>query len=783
MPPKKKSKDEIVVIGIIVGVLCLSFLFVLAHYFTITSMPQYKDASWFDTFPATKAHIQEHPFAIFPIPSQTWTGLLLILIVGMMLWVKEQKKKKQAPGEEEGSAKWNDAISSYNKKFTDPKDKQNMILTQEIKLSMDGRKTRRNNNILVVGGSGAGKSRFFVKPNVLQANSSYVVTDPSGELLESTGYFMEKKAGYRVRIFNLVQMEFSDHYNPFHYIHTDEDVLAMITTLIRNTTPSGASKGDPFWEKSETALLEAICFYLYYEVREEDQNFSNVMRMMLLAKVKENQEDYKSTLDIMFEQLEKRNPNHIAVKYYKIFKMGAGKTLKSILISATTRLGAFNLGRVQNLTNVDTIDLSTIGDEKTILYVVIPSADSTYNFLVSMMYSQLFSSLYFHAENDSEVCKHKRLPYEVRFLLDEFANIGEIPDFEKKLATMRKYAISCSIILQNLSQLKTMYKDAWESIIGNCDSFLFLGGQEQTTLETVSKKLGKRTIIENGYSRSRGGQGSRSESENLKGRDLMTPDEISRMDNNCCILFIRGLFPFFCHKYDYPRHPNYKWTGDNKDEYLYDYRDASRFKVAGAETAKITRDMIEAAREEYSPNIAKPVTMKKPSEAAQEVTSENVAKAMGLPEDTDPKTLADRMEVQETYSGSYEFEEQDKNNVEAVQAFLSSALAQIEKEKQEEAEKVQQEAESLEDEPDVDAVPDSPEETEIDPEFAPPPEEDEENEEDSGGEQAKSAEDSPSSDSPSDTAPAESLPFDPGDLGNDEFDNGMDDLDDADDDF
>lgn len=388
------------------------------------------------------------------------------------------------------------------------------------------------------------------------------------------------------------------------------------------------------------------------------------MKLLLKAQVREDQEDFQSTLDIMFEELEKKNPNHIAVRYYKIFKMGAGKTLKSILISCTVRLGTFNLKAVQTLTNTDTLNLMRIGDEPTALFVVIPSADTTFNYLVSMLYSQLFESLYFHAENE---CKGKRLPYHVRFLLDEFANIGTIPDFEKKLATMRKYEISCAIILQNLAQLKTLYKDAWESITGNCDTLLFLGGQEQTTLEYISKKLGKATILVSGYSRSRGGQGSRSESENAKGRDLMSPDEISRMDNVNCILFIRGLFPFFSKKFNYPRHPNYKFTGDADEQLLYRYRDPKRFTVPEDLHRTHRKTIIRHTRAELRQtgkdisHAENPAVIRRKRESAANakggklVTPENLARDAGLPRGATTEDIASSFDLIGGFIADYEF--------------------------------------------------------------------------------------------------------------------------------
>ena len=659
MQPKKTSKQEKIFYGCLFGLGVLVILFFLTHFF-ICFNSETMDIN--TGLVLTIEHMQAQPFDIFPLPIKNLGISLFIMTLMFILWqTEESKRKRMMPGKEEGSAKWNDNLKKYNKKYSSPKGKEsntgadNMIFTNDVFMSMNTRQTMRNNNVLVIGGSGAGKSRFLVKPNLLQANCSYVITDPSGELLETCAGFLEKE-GYKVKIFNLVEMQYSHHYNPFNYIRNDEGVLMMINCLIQNTTPQGASKGDPFWEKSETALLLAICFYLHYEVRPEDRNFSNVMRLLLKAEVKEDQEDFKSPLDILFEELEKVNPTHIAVRYYKIFKMGAGKTLKSILISCTVRLGTFNLKAVQDLTNVDTIDLKSLGDEKQALFVVIPSADTTFNYLVSMMYSQLFETLYFHAENE---IPSKRLPSHVRFMLDEFANIGTIPDFEKKLATMRKYEISCTIILQNLAQLKTMYKDAWESITGNCDSFLFLGGQEQTTLEYVSKKLGKKTILTRGTSNSTGGHGSHSENYNNKGRDLMSPDEISRMDNKNCILFIRGLFPFFGEKYDYPKHKNYKYTGDAKDEQLYHYRDSEKFLIPETKKVRtVNRNNIAKNRVKHTNSPHRTREIRKTTQSGTEtfkindVTADTI-KQVGITPEIEKPT--DAITIIETFRADHEF--------------------------------------------------------------------------------------------------------------------------------
>lgn len=536
---------------------------------------------------AASDRIASQPFDIFPIDTGAIGTVTLWLAIGcVLLYVEYLRRKRLRTSGEHGTAAWNKDMKKYNETYSSPKGEpypdrsggdpddwekrnKNIILSNDVFLSVNGRDTMRNLNVLVAGGSGSGKSRFVVKPNLLQANCSFVVTDPSGELLESMGGFL-KRRGYKIKVFNLVQMEHSCSYNPFQYIRNEEGVLTMINALIQNTTPKGATKGDPFWEKAETALLQAICFYLYYECNMEDRNFTNVMKLLRCLEVREGQEDFDSTLDIMFKTLKEKNPEHIAVRQYAVFKQAAGKTAQSIMVSCSVRLTVFNMESITKLTCMDNIDLGSMGNEKTALFCITPVVDPTFNFLVALLYTQLFETLYFHAETE---CKGKRLPIHVRFLLDEFANIGTIPDFEQKLATMRKYEISCTIIIQNLAQLKTMYKDSWESITGNCDTFIFLGGQEQTTLKYVSEKLGKETIVTQTDSRNFGGKGGgSSRSKQIIGRDLMTATEISEMDTSNCIVFIRGLKPFFGKKYDYPKHPNYQWTGDAKDEYLFDVK-------------------------------------------------------------------------------------------------------------------------------------------------------------------------------------------------------------------
>lgn len=516
-------------------------------------------------------HLLTHPFQVFPLQwKYLGYGLLMGAFAPLLLQTEYLRRRSLRPQKEYGSAKWNEDLKAFRKQYTDTPllgtGSPNMILAQDIYLSMDTRKTDRNCNILCTGGAGTGKSRGLIKPNILQANSSFVITDPSGELLESMGGYLRDQ-GYEIKVFNLSDMEHSDRYNPFRYIRSQAGVLTMITALIKNTTPKGSRSNDPFWEKAETALLEALCFYAIAVLPPEERNFSTIMRLLRLGAAEEGQ---PSVLDSLFDNLAQREPQHIAVKSYAVYKSaGGGKTAQSILITCQTRLHTFNLDAVQALTDTDSLDLGSIGDKKTALFCVTPVADTSFNFLVSMMYTQLFEMLYHHAETE---CPGKRLPVHVRFLLDEFANIGTIPDFPQMLSTMRKYEISCTIILQTLSQIKAMYKDEWEVLVGNCDSFLFLGGADKTTLEYVSQKLGKETIQAVNSSRSKGRQGSYSTNSNKLGRELMTEAELQTMDNKNCIYMLRGMDPFFAVKFDLTRHPNYPQCGDADESKRYDVK-------------------------------------------------------------------------------------------------------------------------------------------------------------------------------------------------------------------
>ena len=458
-------------------------------------------------------------------------------------------RKNYRRNEEYGSAKWanNKAV---NKKYAEKDYYSNKILSQNVRIGLDGRRHRRNLNTLVIGGSGAGKTRFFGKPNLMQCNTSFVVLDPKGEQLRDVGNLLEKE-GYVIKVVDLINMNRSHCYNPFRYIKDDKDVLKLITNLIRNTTPKGSQTNDPFWEKSETALLEALCLYLLHEAPEEEQNFTMVMEMIAAAEVKEDDEEYQSPLDELFERLEIRNPNSLALKQYKIYKQAAGKTAKSILISVGVRLSAFNLESIASLTATDELELDLVGERKTAIFAVIPDNDSTFNFLIGMLYTQLFQMLYYQAD----IVHGGALPVPVHFLMDEFANVALPDEFDKLLSTMRSRLIFVSIIIQNLAQIKGLYKDSWESIVGNCDTLYYLGGNEQSTHKFMSEYLGKETLDTNTYGKSSGRSGNYSTNYQQAGRELLTPDEVRLLDNDYGLLFIRGERPVFDKKYDILKHP------------------------------------------------------------------------------------------------------------------------------------------------------------------------------------------------------------------------------------
>lgn len=473
-------------------------------------------------------------------------------------------RKNYRRNEEYGSAKWanNKAV---NKKYTEKDYSSNKILSQNVRIGLDGRRHRRNLNTLVIGGSGAGKTRFFGKPNLMQCNTSFVVLDPKGEQLRDVGNLLEKE-GYVIKVVDLINMNRSHCYNPFRYIKDDKDVLKLITNLIRNTTPKGSQTNDPFWEKSETALLEALCLYLLHEAPEEEQNFTMVMEMIAAAEVKEDDEEYQSPLDELFERLEIRNPSSLALKQYKIYKQAAGKTAKSILISVGVRLSAFNLESIASLTATDELELDLVGERKTAIFAVIPDNDSTFNFLIGMLYTQLFQMLNYQAD----IVHGGALPVPVHFLMDEFANVALPDEFDKLLSTMRSRLIFVSIIIQNLAQIKGLYKDSWESIVGNCDTLYYLGGNEQSTHKFMSEYLGKETLDTNTYGKSSGRSGNYSTNYQQAGRELLTPDEVRLLDNDYGLLFIRGERPVFDKKYDILKHPRINETTDgNAKPYLH----------------------------------------------------------------------------------------------------------------------------------------------------------------------------------------------------------------------
>ena len=497
-----------------------------------------------------------HPFQ-FHYTEYTIKSMLvctLLYAAGIGIFYSSQKNYRR--GEEHGSARWGDA-RQICKKYSKKPYSQNILLTQNFRISLDTHKHRRCLNILVVGGSGAGKSRGFALPNIMQCCCSMVITDPKAELLRKTGGLLEKK-GYEVRVFDLINPDTSFCYNPFEYVHDDKDVLRLISNLIQNTTPKGSQSSDPFWEKSETALLQALMLYLLHEAPPEEQNFAMIMEMLGSAQVKEEDEDYESPLDILFDRLEMRDPDSIAVKQYHIYKQAAGKTAKSILISVGVRLAAFNLPQIAKLTNTDELDLSNMGERKVALFCCIPDADTSLNYLVGMIYSQLFQTLYYMADR----VHGGALPVPVNCIMDEFPNVSLPNEFEKILATCRSRSIYCSIIIQNMSQIKALFKDSWESLVGNCDEFLYLGGNEKETHKYVSELLGKETIDTNTYGQTKGKSGSYSTNFQQSGRELLQPDEVRMLDNQNALLFIRGERPILDAKYDLMKHPNIRYTED-----------------------------------------------------------------------------------------------------------------------------------------------------------------------------------------------------------------------------
>lgn len=480
-----------------------------------------------------------------------FTGLYAVIALAA-----SSEHRNTRPGEEHGSARWGNA-KELNRRYRDTQG-PNLLMTRNIRIGVDGYKHKHNTNVLVVGGSGTGKTRTYAVPNVLEAGCSMVITDPKGEILRKTGGFL-KRAGYEVRVFDLLNPDASFCYNPFRYVRDDKEVLQLITNLIQNTTPPHAQSSDPFWEKSETALLQALMLYLLHEAPPEEQNFGMVMELLGSAQVKEKDENFESPLDILFERLAMRDPESIAVKQYGIYKQAAGKTAKSILVSVGGRLAAFNLPQIARLTMTDELHLDDLGERRVALFCCIPDSDKSLNYLVGMVYTQLIQTLFYQADR----VHRGRLPVPVHCLMDEFPNISLPKDsFQSALATMRSRGIFCSIIVQNIAQLKSMYKDSWESLVGLCDEFLYLGGNEQGTHKYVSELIGKETVETTSRSLSRGRSGSSSTSHQQTARDLMTPDEVRLLSNDKALLFVRGERPVMDWKYNLLRHPNIRFTED-----------------------------------------------------------------------------------------------------------------------------------------------------------------------------------------------------------------------------
>ncbi len=496
------------------------------------------------------------PFHIEWCGDSLKTVLFFIVAYGFAIGIYFATRRNTRPREEHGSAKWGEA-AAVCRKYRDGHYESNKILTKAVRIGLDGKKHRRNLNTLVVGGSGAGKTRFYAKPNAMQANTSLVVLDPKGEITRDVGGMLAKR-GMEVKVLDLINMEKSHCYNPFVYLKTDNDVQRLVTNLFKATTPKGSQTQDPFWDNAASMLLMALVFYLHYEAPTMEQNFPMVMELLRASEISEGDSELLSPLDILFERLEMRNPEHIALKYYRDYRSGSAKTLKSIQITLASRLEKFNLSSLIDLTATDELDLGSMGEKKTVLFIILPDNDSSFNFLVSILYTQLFQALFYTADYQHG----GSLPVPVHFLMDEFSNVSLPDDFDKILSVMRSRNVFVSIILQNIAQLKALFEKQWESIIGNCDEFVYLGGNEQSTHKYVSELMGKETLDTNTYGKSTGRSGNYSTNFQITGRELMTPDEVRMLDNRYAILFIRGERPVLDDKYDILRHPNVGETTD-----------------------------------------------------------------------------------------------------------------------------------------------------------------------------------------------------------------------------
>ena len=507
-----------------------------------------------------------------PLPSFNPIDILIGIaggvIIKLAIYIKGKDAKKYRKGCEYGSARWGNAEDI--KPYMADKFEDNVILTETERLTMDGRpkagpKYARNKNILVIGGSGSGKTRFYVKPNLLQMHSSYVVTDPKGTVLNEVGKAL-KEGGYAIKVLNTINFKKSMHYNPLAYIRSEKDILKLVNTIIANTKGEGNQSGEDFWVKAERLYYSALIGYIWYEAPDDEKNLNTLIEMINASEAREDDESFENPIDKLFKELEQENPEHFAVRQYKKYKLAAGKTAKSILISCGARLAPFDIAELRELTEDDELELDTLGDKKTALFVIISDTDDTFNFIVAIMYTQLFNLLCDKADDKYG----GRLPVHVRFILDEFANIGQIPKFDKLIATIRSREISASIILQAQSQLKAIYKDNADTIVGNCDTTLFLGGKEKTTLKEISEILGKETIDLYNTGESRGKETSHSLNYQKTGKELMSMDELSVMDGSKCILQLRGVRPFLSNKYDLTKHPKFALTSDADDRNLFD---------------------------------------------------------------------------------------------------------------------------------------------------------------------------------------------------------------------
>ena len=530
--------------------------------------------------------IFNNPFHITFVEGSLRVALIFCAIYGVGLGIYLSTEKNYRRREEHGSAKWGEA-HSINRRYQAKPEEANKILTQNVRIGFDGHVHRRNLNVLVVGGAGAGKTRFYAMPNILQANRdtkfSMVVLDPKGGTLRSCGNYLVSQ-GYDVRVLDLINLDRSHCYNPFVYLESDDDVQRLTTNIIKNTTPKGSQTTDPFWDQAASMLLKALVFYLFYEAPPEEQNFPMVMDMIRAGDVKENDDDYESPLDILFAELEERDPEHIALKYYRSYHSGAAQTLKSIQISLMARLEKFNLPSLAAITQTDEMRLRELGEKPGAIFALIPDNDQSYNFIIGMLYTQLFQQLYRCADFEHG----GRLPYHVHFIMDEFANVCLPDSFDSLLATMRSREISVSIILQNLAQLKALFDKKWESIVGNCDEFLYLGGNEQSTHKYVSELLGKETIDTNSYGHNKGRNGHFTKNDQVQARDLMTPDEVRMLDNRYGILFIRGEYPVMDLKYDLMKHPKIAFTEEGGAEpFIHgtDLRSEATVSLVGNEPA------------------------------------------------------------------------------------------------------------------------------------------------------------------------------------------------------